>query len=71
MKYRVPINIIFTGVVIVDAKDEDSAEEIATSNFRAMIGTCSGNGRSEILDWDVGLHCDDVELLDSAEEVED
>lgn len=28
-KYRVPVALVFTGAVLVDAKDESHAEEIA------------------------------------------
>ena len=70
-KYRVPVCITFTGTVDVEADDPTNADEIVAGNFRAMIGTCGNNGRDEIVDWDIGLHCDDVEVMDDPEEIEE
>ena len=70
-KYRVPVCITFTGTVDVEADDPETAQEIVRRNFRAMIGTCCGNNLSEIVDWDIGLHCDDVEVMDDPEEIEE
>ena len=55
-KYKIPVNIVFSGYVEVKARDEEEPAEIAVENFHATISHCSDGGSDKIVDWDIDLH---------------
>ncbi len=55
-KYKIPVNIVFSGYVEVKAKDKEEAAEIAVENFGATIGECGDSGCDKIIHWDIDFH---------------
>lgn len=55
-KYKIPVNIVFSGYVEVKARDKKEAAKIAVEDFGATIGECGDSCNDKIIDWDIELH---------------
>lgn len=55
-KYKIPVNIVFSGYVEVKAADEEEATQIAIKNFEATLGRCGDNNCDRIVDWGIEVH---------------
>lgn len=55
-KYKIPVNIVFSGYVEVKARDKEEAAKIAVENFHATISHCSDGGSDKIIDWNIDFH---------------
>ena len=71
-KYRVPLKIVIEGFAIVEATDEEDAENIAVYNVRGSLGNTTDNVCDKVIDYEFDLH-GDTELRDneSIEEIEE
>lgn len=71
-KYRVPLKIVIDGFAIVEASDEEDAENIAVYNVRGSLGNTTDNVCDRVIDYEFDLH-GDTELRDneSIEEIEE
>ena len=55
-KYKIPVNIVFSGYVEVKARDKKEAAEIVVEDFSATIGECGDSGNDKIIDWNIDFH---------------
>lgn len=71
-KYRVPLKIVIEGFAIVEATDEEDAENIAVYNVRGSLGNTTDNLCDKVLNYEFNLH-GDTELRDNEfiEEIEE
>lgn len=71
-KYRVPVALVFTGAVLVNAKDESHAEEIAVWEISGRLGNVSDNNSTQVLDYEFDIRPETIVRDDeSIEEVEE
>ncbi len=64
MKYRVPLKLTFDGFAIVEAIDEEDAEQIACHHMGADLGHVSTGYSDKIYDYEFDLHAN-VERRDN------
>ena len=74
-KFRVPVAMVFTGAIEVEAKDESEAEEIAVWNVSGRLGNISDNNSDKVLDYVFDIKPEtilrDDESIEEIEENED
>lgn len=56
MKYRVPLKIIFDGCALIEADNEDEAEQKAIFNVGGVLGNVSDNCSDCVLDIELDTH---------------
>lgn len=54
-KYNVEVNLVFRGMVTVEADSASEAQNKA-GHISANLGEVSDSAESDILDWDIDLH---------------
>ena len=56
MKYRVPLKITFDGCALIEADDEDEAEQKAIFHVGAVLGNVSDDSADCVLDTEFDVH---------------
>lgn len=71
-KYRVPLKIVIDGFAIVEAPDEEYAENIAVYNVSGGLGSTSDNLCDKVLNYEFDVHgYTEIRDDESIEEIEE
>ena len=57
-EYKIDVSFISNGTVTVKAKNKKEAKEIVQENLWATLEHVGINDDTNIVDWDISLHCD-------------
>jgi hypothetical protein len=60
--FEVPVRIVFTGTVKVHAPNSANIRSNIQKDFWATIGNLGANGYDHVFDWDIGTHCERIEV---------